>query len=119
MKVKLIYILFLGLILFSCNGGSSQKESKSQEKTESGSASPENQNDDWEKLLASIAQIESYDGDRILEKGQGFFVGENLLATKYSLVNQATVITSYSIHYTKLYDSATIIRASWRKITGS
>ena len=40
--------------------------------------------------MRSIAKIDSYDGDRILESGQGFFVGEDLLVTKYSLVNQAT-----------------------------
>ena len=109
MNKKLIYILFLGLILFSCGGGSNKKESKSQEKTESGSVSPENQNDDWEKLLASIANVESYDGDRILEKGQGFFVGENLLATKYSLVNQATVVKVQPLDGNKIYSASKFV----------
>lgn len=103
MKEKLIYLILVTTFLFSCGGGSQKSESEDGTKNETSADLQENQNDDWEPLLASIANIESYDKDRILEKGQGFFVGENLLATKYSLVNQATVVQVQPLDGDKIY----------------
>ncbi|MCD6354954.1 MAG: peptidylprolyl isomerase [Prolixibacteraceae bacterium] len=44
-----------------------------------------------------MVTIDSYDGSRILESGQGFFVAENLIVTKYSLVSKANrvVLTAF------------------------
>ena len=103
MRIKLIYILLFGLILFSCGDRKSSPEDNAEDNKEAVSETQENQVDEWEELLASVAKIESYDGDRILEKGQGFFVGENLLATKYSLVNQATVVKVQPLDGDKIY----------------
>lgn len=103
MKAKLIYLILLGAFLFSCGGGSKNSEPLDKTKNETIADTQENQSDEWEPLLASIAKIESYDKDRILEKGQGFFVGNNLLATKYSLVNQATVVQVQPLDGEKIY----------------
>src|SRR5690606_26411817 len=40
----------------------------------------------------SVLTIETYDGNRILESGQGFFVAENIIVTTYSLVSRANKI---------------------------
>lgn len=86
---KTTAIFFLAIFLIACGG----KEKKPQ-KSETTKATPQTEaqqdNSDWEEIHASIASIESFDGTRILESGQGFFVGEDLLVTKYSLVSQAT-----------------------------
>ena len=88
---KQILFIVLAAVLFSSCGNKEKKETTPQEKTilKSDAAVDEKQ-DIWNQLMRSIAKIDSYDGDRILESGQGFFVGEDLLVTKYSLVNQAT-----------------------------
>ena len=86
---KTVAIFVLAIFLAACGG----KEKKTQE-VEQEKATPQTEaqqdNSEWETIHASIATIESFDGTRILETGQGFFVGENLLATKYSLVSQAS-----------------------------
>lgn len=51
-----------------------------------------NKNTEWDDVYSSLVKIDSYDGNRILESGQGFFVGENLVVTKYSLVNNASKV---------------------------
>jgi len=109
MKINLICILFFGLILFSCGGGNGTTEKKAEDKKEASSEKQGTQVDEWENLLSSVAQIESYDGNRILEKGQGFFVGENLLATKYSLVNQATLVKVQPLDGNKIYTASRFV----------
>ncbi len=107
MKTKLVYIVIFALILISCGGNKTEKATTDTAQTKS--ANPENQTDEWEELLASVAQIESYDGDRILEKGQGFFVGENLLVTKYSIVNQATNVKVQPLDGNKIYTATRFV----------
>ena len=106
---QLLYILILGLMLFSCEGGTKKTKEKKAEKTQEETGSKENQADEWEQMLALVAQIESYDGTRILEKGQGFFVGENLLATKYSLVDQATMVKVQPLDGNKTYTASRFV----------
>ncbi|WP_297092075.1 peptidylprolyl isomerase [uncultured Draconibacterium sp.] len=94
MKIKQLIILVAIAIVVGACGNKTEKQT--QHKADAISE-PENTNsrqqDEWNRLLPSIAKIDSYDGTRILESGQGFFVGENLLVTKYSLVNQATNVS--------------------------
>ena len=88
---KQILFIVLAVVLFSSCGNKEEKETTQQEKTTlKPDAAADEKQDIWNQLMRSIAKIDSYDGDRILESGQGFFVGEDLLVTKYSLVNQAT-----------------------------
>ena len=88
---KQILFIVLAAVLFSSCGNKEKKETTQQEKTTlKPDAAADEKQDIWNQLMRSIAKIDSYDGDRILESGQGFFVGEDLLVTKYSLVNQAT-----------------------------
>ena len=102
------YILSLVLILSSCGGGTKKSDEQVKETAAEASVN-ENQNDEWEQMLASVAKIESYDGNRILEKGQGFFVGENLLVTKYSLVNQATRVKVQPLDGSRIYTATRFV----------
>jgi peptidyl-prolyl cis-trans isomerase A (cyclophilin A) len=43
----------------------------------------------WLGLLSSVVTINTYDGNRILETGQGFFVDSHLVVTRLSLMNAA------------------------------
>jgi peptidyl-prolyl cis-trans isomerase A (cyclophilin A) len=86
-----ILILIIGLIFFSCNKKEKAEKDAPNllvaEKTDE-----QNSNAGWEEIMPSVVKFNSYDGDRILETGQGFFVAENLIVTSYSLVSRATKI---------------------------
>jgi cyclophilin family peptidyl-prolyl cis-trans isomerase len=82
------------LILFSCTQKSETKKElkKPVKKVETLNSKK------WMEIIPSLAKIESFDGERILESGQGFFVDTNLFVTKYSIVSKANnaYITPYN-----------------------
>jgi cyclophilin family peptidyl-prolyl cis-trans isomerase len=88
---NLILILMIGFIFFSCNRKEKAEKvapkSVAAEKTDEQNASA-----GWEEIMPSVVKFDSYDGDRILESGQGFFVAENLIVTLYSLVSRANKV---------------------------
>ena len=84
-------LLFLGMVLFSCNGKVKQKSTENKA-TVDDISNGQNTNADWEEIRQSVLTFDSYDGNRILESGQGFFVAENLIVTTYSLVSRANKI---------------------------
>ncbi len=88
MKFSTIILLFVLTVLISCSS-SENKEAGKNEQTGQQEKQPEKEEAGWEEIMPSVVTLDSYDGDRILESGQGFFVGENLIATKYSLIGQA------------------------------
>lgn len=103
MVKQILFILLAVIFLSACgNKETKQAEQKKAPETNQETAAVE-QSDIWTQMMSSIATIDSYDGDRILESGQGFFVGEDLLVTKYSLVNQATNVDVQPFNETKKY----------------
>ncbi|HPE75872.1 MAG TPA: peptidylprolyl isomerase [Draconibacterium sp.] len=88
---KCVQLLFLMLILFSCGGKENQKNVEQKDKTSENTTS-QNLNSDWEEIRQSVITFNSFDGNRILESGQGFFVAENIIVTTYSLVSRANNI---------------------------
>ncbi len=75
-------LLFLGLVQCSSR---QQPEKPAAEPTVQSEGDPES----WQELLSSVVSINTYDGDRILETGQGFYVDSNLVVTRLSLMNAA------------------------------
>lgn len=96
MKIYFL-ILFLFIFLFSC-GRKEPAKNQAAAKTEQSQDSAKNDNSEWEEIMSSVVQLDSYDGNRILESGQGFFVAENLIVTKYSLVSSATKVVFSTIN---------------------
>ncbi len=88
---KFVQFMFLVLILFSCGGKENQKNAEQKNKTNENTTS-QNSNSDWEEIRQSVVTFNSFDGNRILESGQGFFVAENIIVTTYSLVSRANNI---------------------------
>jgi len=82
-------ILLLILVLFSCK---TKEKKETVQKAEQQKVAAQNQNTEWVDIMPSVVKIDSYDGDRILESGQGFFVAENLVVTKYSLISKANKV---------------------------
>lgn len=82
-------ILILFFVVFSC-------KTKEKKEVEQNGAAPiakvQNQNTEWEEIWPSVVKIESFDGNRTLESGQGFFIEENLIVTKYSLISSASKV---------------------------
>ncbi|HKI89085.1 MAG TPA: S1C family serine protease, partial [Draconibacterium sp.] len=99
LRVTAVITLFV-FVLFGCQTKEKQQEDKKPgaQKTEA-----ENKNTGWENIRASIVKIDSYDDNRILESGQGFFVADNLIATKYSLINQANKVVVTPLDSRKKY----------------
>ncbi len=89
--IRFIQFILLGLFLFSCGG--KEKKEKDNPKTTAGEKTTEqDSNADWEEIRQSVITFDSYDENRILESGQGFFVAENIIVTTYSLVSRANKI---------------------------
>jgi len=82
-------ILILILILFSCK---TKEKKQVEQKAETQKTEVQNQNAEWAGIMPSVVKIDSYDGNRILESGQGFFVADNLIVTKYSLISKANKV---------------------------
>lgn len=88
---RLIFLLLIVLIIFSCNRKEKLKnDAPNADNAEK--ADEQNTNTGWEDIMPSVVKFDSYDGNRILESGQGFFIAENLLVTNYSLVSRASKV---------------------------
>lgn len=94
------FLLLLTVVLYSCK----TKENKQAEKvSEPKKTEAENKNAGWEEVRNAIVKIDSYDDNRILESGQGFFVAGNLIATKYSLISKANKVVVTPLNSNKKY----------------
>lgn len=90
--MKIVFqLLFIGLILFSC-GRKEKRKSDAPMPKSAENLKEQNTNTGWEDIMPSVVKFDSYDGNRILESGQGFFVAKNLIVTTYSLVSRASKI---------------------------
>jgi peptidyl-prolyl cis-trans isomerase A (cyclophilin A) len=92
--------LLLIFIFLSCH---TKEKKQAEKKPEPQKTEAENKNAGWEEVRAAIVKIDSYDNNRILESGQGFFVADNLIATKYSLINQANKVVVTPLNSKKKY----------------
>ncbi len=104
---RIASILLIAVLFIAC--GQKAKKEVSPGKKQEEKASPQNSDNEWKEILSSVVKIDSYDGNRILESGQGFFVGENLVITKYSLVNQATIVRVQPFDEDKKYTSSKFV----------
>ena len=84
-----LQILILILTLFSCK---TKEKKQVEQKAVTQLTEVQNQNAEWAEIMPSVVKIDSYDGKRILESGQGFFIAENLIVTKYSLISKANKV---------------------------
>ncbi|WP_346862295.1 peptidylprolyl isomerase [uncultured Draconibacterium sp.] len=89
---RIVAILFIALYLLSCGTKEKPAKENTAKASETKEAQKQNDDEEWAEILSALVKIDSYDGSRILESGQGFFVGENLVVTKYSLVTNATQV---------------------------
>jgi len=95
----LIFSILLISILFSCG----KKVEKKAEPVAPTEAARNQAGEEWEAVRGSIVKFDSFDGDRILESGQGFFIDNNLIVTTYSLVKSATKIVFSTLNEDKKY----------------
>ena len=98
MKGSIVSILLI-FILLSCG----KKEQKKAEPVTQTQAAQNQAGEEWEAVRGSIVKFDSFDGDRILESGQGFFIDNNLIVTTYSLVKSATRIVFSPLNEEKKY----------------
>lgn len=87
MKEGFFRILIMGFLIAAtagCGPGRS-KENQPSPQQDDADADPGR----WSGLLSSVVTINTYDGERILETGQGFFADSNLVVTRLSLLGSA------------------------------
>jgi peptidyl-prolyl cis-trans isomerase A (cyclophilin A) len=82
--MKYFWLVSLIMFFYSCNRNGDKKGvdtplAQQAESEETG----------WENAFHAVVTLNSYDGERILERGQGFFVSDSLIVTRYSMVKQA------------------------------
>jgi cyclophilin family peptidyl-prolyl cis-trans isomerase len=87
-----VFLLIVVLTLFSCNRKDKANNDAQKPVAENTAEQDLDINLGWEEIMPSVVKFDSYDGDRILESGQGFFIAENLIVTNYSLVSRANKI---------------------------
>ena len=102
---QVLFLLLTAMFLFSCKGKKNTDE-EAKKNTIGEQTSNENENADWDEIRAAIVTFDSYDGNRILESGQGFFVAENLIATKYSLVSSANKVLFSPLNSSKKFTAS-------------
>jgi peptidyl-prolyl cis-trans isomerase A (cyclophilin A) len=98
-------VLFI-FFLFSC--GSNEKK-QSEETTESSVQNENPAETGWEDVMPAVVNLESFDGKRILESGQGFFVTEDIIATRFSMVNQADNVVIAPLNGNGQYKSSSYV----------
>lgn len=84
---SIVHIILLILTFVFLNGCGQREQASLPPVVET-----ENNGDDqvkWQQLLSSIVTINTYDNDRILEIGQGFFIDSSLVVTRLSMMNAA------------------------------
>lgn len=87
---------YLVLIILSIGCGPTNKQNATKQKPDaSQEAAVENQgnNNSYAGFLSSIVKIQTFDNGRILETGQGFFVDEDVIVTRLSLMTDANQAT--------------------------
>ena len=92
---RYLILFVLSFTVVAC--GSRQTNSSKENNTPAAEAAPEQKEDQgFSVFLPSIATITTYDGERRLEEGFGFFVGENLvvaLNSQFGNCNRALLQT--------------------------
>ncbi len=89
--MKNLTMLFRVLILSATIILHIQCGQRNNTKDESAKQPAPQQNEDiqWKEALASVVTINTFDNDRILEIGQGFFVDSQIVVTRLSFFNEA------------------------------
>jgi peptidyl-prolyl cis-trans isomerase A (cyclophilin A) len=82
--MKYCWLVFLIMFLYSCNRNGDKKGTDTPVDRQA-----ESEETGWENAFHAVVSLNSYDGERILESGQGFFVTDSLIVTRYSMVRQA------------------------------
>lgn len=85
---KLLVALFLVLALVNCSDRNTSIETKKE--IAGKNEQPQKTGVSFLKLSKSVYTIQTYDGDRILEKGQGFAITRNKIAAPFELFREAT-----------------------------
>ncbi len=88
------YIILSVFVFLAIACGTKPTDNKSGEGKPAQPAAEQQEERNYEDFLQSIVTITTYDNDRRLEEGTGFFVGENLIValnTQFGNCNRATV----------------------------
>lgn len=80
----MILISVMVLVFAQCGQRTTTKEDSSKQP-----APPQNEDVMWKDALASLVTINTFDNNRILEIGQGFFVDSQIVVTRLSFFNEA------------------------------
>lgn len=90
------YIIFF-ILLWGCNH-SQKNRNPSNERPKATAQNKHETGNSYAEILPSVVKIQTYDNGRILESAQGFFVGEDIIATRLSMMTDANQATFSGIN---------------------
>lgn len=83
-----LLILLVSMLLHACSGGSEKNENQAVTAVQNAEIS--SSTNQFTELAGAIYNIQTYDGQRVLEKGKGFLVNATTLVAPFSLFDGAT-----------------------------
>lgn len=101
-KVKILPIFLLTVFLVGCNSSVRKKENTASES--SNQPTEVKQQVTFPELVPSVFRIDTYENNRILETGIGFFVSGDLAVTRLSFFTSATRATIEPFDEEKTYN---------------
>jgi peptidyl-prolyl cis-trans isomerase A (cyclophilin A) len=89
-KTNFYPMLLMAFMLFACQGKTNQEGGNITDQETEEQSAKEQEKTSFEPLSHSVFNIETFAGERRLERGKGFVVGKNLLVAPYVLFHAAT-----------------------------
>jgi peptidyl-prolyl cis-trans isomerase A (cyclophilin A) len=87
MKIGQIIFFIVAVALFAC---APKKKEEVKQQTQNSQAAVQTPKVSFDSLSLAIFDVQTYDGDRILEKGKAFLVAPDILAAPFYLFESAT-----------------------------
>ncbi len=103
MKFKLVHILAVMLLITAISCSPSTKKEKKPQQEKGQTTAQNGKKTDFSGLLPAIVKVESFDKGRFLESETGFFVGNDLIVCRLSMLNNATHARISPLNKTKSY----------------
>ncbi|MDX9883531.1 MAG: peptidylprolyl isomerase [Prolixibacteraceae bacterium] len=104
---KIVVCLFLIALVTGCRQTGKQKSEQPENHLQTGTVEEKQEHTgSYSGFLSSIVTIRTFDNDRVLETGQGFFVEEDVIVTRFSLMNGANRATFSPLDEDKSYTIA-------------
>lgn len=88
--IPIFVAIFVSFLLVSCSASSEKEQKAEAESSEKKAQAPDESSQSFVNFIPSIVKIESFDQGRFLESETAFFVGEQEIVCRLSMLDNAT-----------------------------